>query len=100
MKKYSLILLLLTGCINVPTTKMSFGKLKYSNPKQDQIGNFELSIKDTNGNVMTLKASNISATNNAQVISTSSAGQVDIINAVGAQVGNAAAMAVKAAVKP
>lgn len=104
MKKYSLIIVLvLTGCsIGVPSTKiignLKTGKFSIKAPKDYQIGTLHVSA-DTNGNV-TVDLSQLNATNSPQVIAGSAAGQVDIINAVGAQVGNAAAMAVKAAVKP
>lgn len=100
MKKVliSITVSLLVGCVQTPTTKMSYHGFKYSNPKQDIIGSFEFTLA-TNG-TMTIKAKNISATNDAGVIASSAQGQVDIINATGQQVGNAAAAVAKAVVKP
>lgn len=104
MFKYTSILaaVLFTGCVAVPSTRikgnLKTGVFSIKAPKDYQIGTLHVSA-DTNGAV-TVDLSQLSATNSPQVIMGSAIGQVDIINAVGAQVGNAAAMAVKAAVKP
>ena len=91
----SILIVILTGCVAVPSTTLSFGNFKYKSPKDADIGSLDITV-NTNGTVH-IKASKVNATNNPDVINSSAQGQVDIINAVGAQVGNAAAMAVKAA---
>lgn len=86
------------GCVAVPTTKLSYGKLSFSSPKDDQIGSLHITVT-TNG-ALTISASKITATNNPEVVTASAAGQVEIIKAMADGFGAVAAAAAKAAVKP
>jgi len=90
------------GCVSTPQTHIT-GNLKNGTfnikaPKDYLIGTLDVSA-NTNG-VVTVHLSNLNATNNPQVITSSASGQVDIINATGAVAANVAGQVAKALVKP
>lgn len=88
----------LSGCVSVPKTTLKYGKLKFSSPKDDQIGSLHVTVT-TNGS-LTIIANKISATNNPEVINSSAVGQVEIIKALADGFGAVAGAAAKAAAKP
>lgn len=89
---------LLCGCVAVPKTTLSYGKLKFSSPKDETIGSLKIMVNPTNG-LLAITASKIGAVNNPEVISSSANGQADIIKATSDAINSGFAAGAKAAGK-
>lgn len=89
------------GCVAPPATiiKGSLAGVPFylKSPKEIAIENLNLMVVS---NAVTLSIARLGSTNSPQVIQTTAAAQVDMINAVGAQVQQAVATGMKAAAKP
>lgn len=97
MKKVlgSIIVSVLAGCVQIPTTKLDYGDLHMRLPKDDTAASLLITV--STNHTLTIKATKISAANNPEVINSSAQGQVDIIKATGEVAANVAGTVVKAA---
>lgn len=95
----TLIAIVTSGCINVPSNTVSFkspgGYLKLSHPQNTDMTNIVISIA-TNGTV-TASIGYLHTVNNPDVINSTAAGEIGKINALGKIIADGVAAGVSAA---
>lgn len=93
-----LSLLLLSGCVQVPTSRIQFGGAKAFLPKDLTADSIEITLQ-SGTNKMTFIAKKINTKNNPQVIDASTAQLDTVIHATGDVAGSVLGAAVKAMAK-